>query len=180
MFTAKQKRKENIAEYILYLFQVEDLIRACGLDMDIIDKQLVPQYKTDTNTSTEISAWYKNLVLMMKKEGIQQKGHLQFLVNLVNDVNEFHLKLIETRKVPEYVQTYVSVAGLITELKIKSNVLSNNIFISLEAVYGYLLLKIQKKEITSETQEAMERIVGWLNQLSALYKDYEEEKLDLE
>jgi len=180
MFTAKQKRKENIAEYILYLFQVEDLIRACGLDMDIIDKQLVPQYKTDTNTSTEISAWYKNLVLMMKKEGIQQKGHLQFLVNLVNDVNEFHLKLIETRKVPEYVQTYVSVAGLITELKIKSNVLSNNIFISFEAVYGYLLLKIQKKEITSETQEAMERIVGWLNQLSALYKDYEEEKLDLE
>ena len=117
---------------------------------------------------------------MMKKEGIQQKGHLQFLVNLVNDINEFHLKLMETRKVPEYVQTYVSVAGLITELKIKSNVLSNNIFISLEAVYGYLLLKIQKKEITSETQEAMERIVGWLNQLSVLYKDYEEEKLDLE
>ena len=77
MFTAKQKRKENIAEYILYLFQVEDLIRACDLDMEIIDKQLVPQYKTDTNTSTEISAWYKNLVLMMKKEGIQQKGHLQ-------------------------------------------------------------------------------------------------------
>ena len=180
MFTAKQKRKKNIAEYILYLFQVEDLIRACGLDMEIINKQLVSQYKTDTNTITEISAWYKNLVLMMKKEGIQQKGHLQFLVNLVNDVNEFHMKLMETRKVPEYVQTYVSVAGLITELKIKSNVLSNNIFISLEAVYGYLLLKIQKKEITPETQEAMEFIVGWLNQLSALYKDYEEEKLELE
>jgi L-rhamnose mutarotase len=116
----------------------------------------------------------------MKIEGIQQKGHLQFLVNLVNDVNEFHLKLMETRKVQEYVQNYVSVAGLITELKIKSNVLNNNIFISLEAVYGYLLLKIQKKEITAETQEAMESIVGWLNHLSALYKDYEEEKLELE
>lgn len=117
---------------------------------------------------------------MMKKEGIQQKGHLQFLVNLVNDLNEFHLKLMETRKVPEYVQTYVSVAGLITELKIKSNVLSNNIFTSVEAVYGYLLLKIQKKEITAETQEAMESIVKWLNQLAALYKNYEEEKLELE
>ncbi len=180
MFAAKQKRKENIAEYILYLFQVEDLIRACDLDMEIIDKQLVPQYKTDTNTSTEISAWYKNLVLMMKKEGIQQKGHLQFLVNLVNDLNEFHLKLMETRKVPEDVQTYVSVAGLITEVKIKSNVLSNNIFTSVEAVYGYLLLKIQKKEITAETQEAMESIVKWLNQLAALYKNHEEEKLELE
>ena len=148
MFTAKQKRKENIAEYILYLFQVEDLIRACGLDMEIIDKQLVPQYKTDTNTSTEISAWYKNLVLMMKKEGIQQKGHLQFLVNLVNDVNEFHLKLMETRKVPEYVQTYVSVAGLITELKIKSNVLSNNIFLSvLRQFMDTCCLKFRKRKL---------------------------------
>lgn len=180
MFTAKQKRKENIAEYILYLFQVEDLIRACNLNMEIIEKQLIPHYHAGSVTSSEISDWYKNLVMMMEKEGIREKGHLQFLVNLMNELNEFHLKLMETRKVPEYVQTYVSVAGLITELKIKSNVLSNNIFISLEAVYGYLLLKIQKKEITPETQEAMVVIVGWLNQLSALYKDYEEEKLELE
>jgi hypothetical protein len=87
---------------------------------------------------------------------------------------------METRKVPEYIQTYITVAGLVTELKIKSNVLNNNVFICLEAVYGYLLLKIQKKEITTETQEAMERIVAWLNHLSTLYKNYEEEKLEME
>jgi hypothetical protein len=180
MFTAKQKRKENIAEYILYLFQVEDLIRACDLNMEIIDKQLIPQYNTDEKTSAEISDWYRNLVKMIEKEGKKQKGHLQFLVNLINEINDFHLKLMETRKVPEYIQTYITVAGLVTELKIKSNVLNNNVFICLEAVYGYLLLKIQKKEITTETQEAMERIVAWLNHLSTLYKNYEEEKLEME
>ena len=36
MITASQKRKENIAEYLLYMWQIEDLIRANGLDIDKI------------------------------------------------------------------------------------------------------------------------------------------------
>ena len=34
MIIAKQKRKENISEYLLYMWQVEDLIRANHLDME--------------------------------------------------------------------------------------------------------------------------------------------------
>ena len=34
MIIARQKRKENIAEYLLYMWQVEDLIRANKFDMD--------------------------------------------------------------------------------------------------------------------------------------------------
>ena len=37
MIIAQQKRKENIAEYLLYLWQVEDLLRACHLDIDTVD-----------------------------------------------------------------------------------------------------------------------------------------------
>jgi hypothetical protein len=47
MLTAKQKRKENIVEYILYLFQVEDLIRALQLKIPAIEKHLVAQYQAD-------------------------------------------------------------------------------------------------------------------------------------
>ncbi len=35
MITASQKRKENIAEYLLYMWQIEDIIRANGLDIEI-------------------------------------------------------------------------------------------------------------------------------------------------
>lgn len=38
MFTATQRKKENIAEYLLYMWQIEDLIRANDLDMDKIEK----------------------------------------------------------------------------------------------------------------------------------------------
>ncbi len=113
MLVAKQKRKENIAEYILYLYQVEDLIRAFKLDMVLIEERLVSNYKADEPTAAAISDWYKNLVMMMEKERIQQKGHLQFITNLITDVNDFHLKLMETSKDGLYVQSFKAVAGLV-------------------------------------------------------------------
>ena len=44
MFTASQKKKENIAEYLLYMWQIEDLIRANGLDMDRIKSNILDKY----------------------------------------------------------------------------------------------------------------------------------------
>ena len=40
MIIARRKRKENIAEYLLYMWQVEDLIRANNFDMDSIRARL--------------------------------------------------------------------------------------------------------------------------------------------
>jgi hypothetical protein len=181
MLTAKQKRRENIAEYILYLFQIEDLIRAFQFDMEQIKVKLIPQYNAESiELQSDIVAWYQNLVAMMNKEDITEKGHFQFLVNLINDLNEFHLKLLETGKVPEYTRTYTSVAGLITELKMKSNGNKNSILIGLEAIYGYLLLKMQQKAVSNETSNAIQELSGWLAQLSKNFKDYEEDILEIE
>ena len=77
MLVAKQKRKENIAEYILYLYQIEDMIRAFKLDMKLIEERLVANYKADDKTKAAITDWYANLVLMMDKEKIREKGHYQ-------------------------------------------------------------------------------------------------------
>ena len=44
MIVARQKRKENIAEYLLYMWQVEDLIRANRFDMDAIRKSVIAHY----------------------------------------------------------------------------------------------------------------------------------------
>ena len=41
MIIARQKRKENIAEYLLYMWQVEDLIRANKFDMDSINRTVI-------------------------------------------------------------------------------------------------------------------------------------------
>ena len=155
MLAAKQKRKENIAEYILYLYQIEDLIRAFKLNISDIDTHLVSKYQVDEKTRLEISDWYKNLVTMMEKEGIQENGHFQFLTNLINELNEFHLRLLKDNIDSGYLAEFRTVSGLITELNLKGNVAKNDLQTSLDAVYGYLMLKIQKKEITAETTQAI-------------------------
>jgi hypothetical protein len=173
MLVAKQRRKENIAEYILYLYQVEDLIRAFKFDISIIEEKLVTNYKADENTSAAIKDWYQNLVSMMEKERIQEKGHLQFITNLISDVNQFHLKLMETAEDKIYVQTFQSVSGLITELKAKNPAAKNDVDLGITAIYGFLLLKMQQKDISIDTLEAIKRISKWLSVLSKLYKDFE-------
>ena len=41
MIIAQKKRKENIVEYMLYMWQVEKIIRAKNLDMDKIEKTII-------------------------------------------------------------------------------------------------------------------------------------------
>lgn len=180
MLVAQQKRKENITEYILYLYQIEDLIRAFQFNISAIETNLVSQYQVEDKTRLEISDWYKNLVVIMEKERIQQKGHLQFLLNLINNLNELHLKLMESEIDKTYVSEFKSVSGLITELNLKRNSVKNDVQTSLDAVYGFLLLKMQKKEITEETSFAIGRISNWLRILSKLFKDFEAGELEFE
>jgi len=180
MIAAQQKRKENIVEYILYIYQIEDFIRALQFNISNIEMQLVSQYQVDDKTRIEILDWYKNLVVMMEKEGIREKGHLQFLVNQINDLNEFHLKLMETEINKEYVHVFQSISGLITELNQKNKSVKNDLQISIDAIYGFLLLKMQQKEITNETIEALKRLSSWLGLLSKLYKDFELEVFDFD
>lgn len=120
MIVAQEKRKKNIAEYILYLWQVEDLIRAMQLDMTAIENTLISQYTVDDKTKNEIKAWYSNLVLMMEKEQKQKNGHLQFLTNLINDLNRFHIALIDQGIAPQYTQLYNQITPDIELVKQKS------------------------------------------------------------
>jgi len=50
--------------------------------------------------------------------------------------------------------------------------------VAIDGIYGYLLLKIQKKPITNETAEAIKRLSHWLSHLSRLFRDYEKGDLD--
>ncbi len=179
MLVAQQKRKENIAEYILYLYQVEDLIRAFQFNIDLIEEKLVSNYKTDEKTTEEIKDWYNNLVVMMEKEGIKEKGHLQFLTNLIGDINEFHIQLMNAGTETNYIQIFKTTAGLLNELKQKNKTAQNDIQLGLDTIYGFLLLKMKKATISPETENAVKQLSTWLGSLSELYKKFEAGDLEL-
>ena len=45
MFVAKELRKKSIAEYLLYMWQIEDTIRAYGCSLTRIRKEYIDQFQ---------------------------------------------------------------------------------------------------------------------------------------
>ena len=71
MFIAKKLRQENVCEYLLYMWQIEDLIRALGLDMDRINDQIIKTYPVSDAEKKELYGWYESLADMMRMENVQ-------------------------------------------------------------------------------------------------------------
>lgn len=180
MLIARSKRKENIAEYLLYMWQIEDLIRACNLNIDTIQVKLIDGYDQPNEVKLEIREWYENLIDMMRLENVAKQGHLQINKNVVIDLIDLHDRLMGSSKEGMYKMTYYKALPLIVELKAKSGKSeTEEIETSLNFMYGLLLLRLQKKEISEETLEASKLISDFLRSLSEKYKKDKEEGLDL-
>lgn len=176
MKIARQKKQENIAEYLLYMWQLEDILRTYGLDIEKVQRYLIdPIYPTEEEKN-EARDWYEGLIIMMKSEGVQKEGHLQINKNLIYDLTDLHLRLLKEPKESEYIGVYYNTLPHIVALRAKSG---NREIPELEtcftALYGYLLLKIQNRPISGETQAAVAQISGLLRLLSHKYKLVEEE-----
>jgi hypothetical protein len=167
MLIAQEKRKSNIAEYILYMWQVEDIIRAYNFNINLIEKSFVSKYNQSGRLVEEIKDWYVNLILMMHEEGIREKGHLSFLNTLVREMNDLHLRMLNSRKEVRYQSLYTTAVVPLREFKSKlpaSNI--SDVEACLDALYGLLLLRLGKKDINKETEEAMTRFSRMLAYLS--------------
>ena len=167
MIIAQKKRKENIAEYLLYMFQVEDLIRALNLNVSEIESTIISQYNQPYDIKRDILEWYKSLIIMMKDNHVERKGHVPMLTSLIERVNEFHLSLLNNSTEIEYVSAFNKAKPAIEELKQKSgNKNISDIELSLNGLYGLLMLKIQEKTINPETETAFGFISEYLALLS--------------
>lgn len=178
MITASAKKRENIAEYLLYMWQIEDLIRAYGLDIDRINAEIVGRYEgLDDRQRKKMSEWYESLIDMMRREGKEQKGHLQLNINTLADLEQLHRKLLSDPKFADYSAEYYNTLPLIVELRSKAGENKKDEIETLfDALYGILMLRLQKKEISDDTLKAMSQISKLLAKLSAYYKkDYNNE-----
>lgn len=174
MIIAKEKRNSNLAEYILYMWQVEDVIRAYHFDFEKLSSEYISRFECDDSTREEMLAWYQNLLVMMEKEGIQSSGHLQFLMNLTADLDEFHLKLLEPGIEPKYAAMYLEAQSLIGEFKEKMEQPEmSDVEVCLKGLYRFLLLRLQGKEINASTSSSFHRFASLMGYLSARYLQFE-------
>ena len=182
MFTAGKLRQENIAEYLLYMWQVEDLIRACGLDIERIKSSVVEPLPLDAGQKQELLQWYAELIDMMRLEGVSGRGHLQINKNVLIQLTDLHLMLLKSPKFPEYTAEFYQVLPIIVELRAKAgNSKCGEIETCFNALYGMLMMRLQKKEISGDTENAMKQISKFVSLLASYYhKDRQQPIFDKE
>lgn len=172
MIIARKKRKENIAEYLLYMWQVEDLIRANKFDMEAIRRTIVDKYDQPAEVKEEIARWYEELIEMMRSEGVMEKGHIQLNKNVIIALTDLHLRLLTSPKEMVYGAAYYKTLPYIVQLRAKSGGEDiPELETCFNAVYGFLLLKMQRKEISAETLEGIKQISAFLAMLAEKYRE---------
>lgn len=179
MFIAKELRKKSIAEYLLYMWQIEDIIRAMGCSLPFIRKAYISKFTdyTDEQKEDEID-WFGNLVRMMNEEGKRDQGHLNINDIIVRDLVDLHQRLLQSNRFPIYNAEYYKVLPFIVELRGKGDKNISEIETCLDALYGIMMLRMQKKEISPETEHAIKEISTFIGMLSDYYLKNETEGLD--
>lgn len=181
MYIAQQKRKENIAEYILYLWQLEDLLRALQFSPEAIWKHLVePGERSDTEKQ-QLLIWYTELGNLLRTEGKSERGHLDHTMHLIGDLQSLHYRLMEIPEGARYKALFESLAEELPRLRIvlaKDGI--SDIELCFRALYGVMLYRMKGE---AERSEALAEVVGLISpviaELAAAYRMAERGELNL-
>ncbi|MCH5244830.1 MAG: DUF4924 family protein [Muribaculaceae bacterium] len=179
MFIASARRKENIAEYLIYMWQIEDIIRANGLDIDRITTNVINRFTDLTDEQRrQLTEWYESLIDMMRRENVEKSGHLQLNKNVILQLADLHQALLNDSRFGQYSAEFYLTLPFIVELRAKSG---DNVVGEIEtcfnALYGMLMLKLAGKEVSSETDKAVKQITRFIAMLAMYFKKDSEEDL---
>ena len=170
MFVAQKLRQQNIAEYLLYMWQVEDILRADNLDIEKIRENIIDNYPCSENQKTELENWYSDLIEMIHTEGIEKQGHLQINKNILIQLTDLHQMLLRSTKYPEYGAEFYRTLPFIVELRSKSgDDKPGELETCFNALYGVLLMNLQKKQLSDDTKKAVSQISRFVSMLASYY-----------
>ena len=144
-------KRDNIAEYILYLWQMEDYLRA------------FPENADATPELHELNE-------MMHREGIIEGGHLALANNALAELIDLHTTLLNEDAM--YRAAIIRLQPSLNLLKAKTDrPTMSDIEACLVLLYQIMLLRLQKKEITPETTSVQQQATQVLTFLSRTYHD---------
>lgn len=151
MMQMMKSKKDNIAEYILYLWQMEDYLRA------------FPQNAEATPELHELNE-------MMHREGIIEGGHLALANNALTELIDLHATLLNEDAM--YRAAIIRLQPSLNLLKAKTDhPTMSDIEACLVLLYQIMLLRLQKKEISPETASVQQQATQVLTFLSRNYHD---------
>ena len=144
-----RSKKDNIAEYILWLWQMEDYLRA---------------FPEEAERTQELHELHE----MMHREGITDAGHTNLAKIALGEMEELHSQQMETDAV--YRAAIMRIHPSLNLLKAKTDhPTMSDIEACLLLLYQIMLLRLQKREISAETRQVQQQATEILRFLSRAY-----------
>lgn len=163
---AEKKKAKNIGEFIIYMYQMEDLLRAYQFNMQEVKQYVISHYPVSEEEKEETFQWFNELAASMANENIKEKGHLKSVQAMVDTLAKLHWQLLKTDHT--YFNIYQKAKPHIIQMVMEAgeNSPGNEIQIFLNAIYGLLLAKLRGREIPKDMMEATYAfgdVLGYLN-----------------
>ncbi len=181
MYIAQAKRKENIAEYILYLWQLEDLLRALHFSPEAIDAQLAQPASKDMESRNTLLVWYMGIVNLLKEEGKTQSGHLSHTLHLIADLQDLHDRLMQLPAGKRYRELFARLAPELPRLRVaigKDDI--SDMELCFRALYAAMLYRMKgDSERENTVNDVIELISPAIAELARIYRGAERGEIDL-
>lgn len=168
MIIANLKREENIIEYIIYMRQIQDILRANNLDINNVEKIIINNYDVPEVKKNEIRQWYKKLIAEMQEQEVESIGDLESVKHIINKLEVLNTKLLNDASEYKHKELYRWAHPYIIEYRklAKLDDTVNDVETCINAVQSLLLLRLKKQPISDETAQAMQTFSNLLANLS--------------
>lgn len=166
---AERKKLENVGEYLIYMYQMEDLIRSYQGNLEEIYTYVISHYPVPLEEKQEIKVWFGELVAQMQEENLLEKGHLKSVQKLVSQLLDLHYHLL--KKDASYAAIFHRVKPHLLEAidAADGEEVGNEIQLCLNGVYGLLLCRLLGKKVSDRQLEAADAFGAVLSYLSFIY-----------
>ncbi len=181
MDIAQARRRENIAEYILYLWQLEDLLRALQFSPEAIHSQLVaPRQEIDEARKSVFLMWYLDIANLLRQEGKEEKGHLEHTLHLIRDLHDLHLQLLRLPPGEHYRQAWARLEPELPHLRaVMGNPGMSDTELCFRALYAVMLYRIKGQGECPAIADTIDLVSPVIGELAAMYGKVERGELDL-
>ncbi len=112
MFIAREKLKTNVVEYILYMYHIEDVIRANNFEVEKLESNVISKYSLPEKETNEVRTWYSDLIAQMDRDDVKEVGHIKAIQELILNLNDLHIQLINTLSESIYVTNLLNIISI--------------------------------------------------------------------
>ena len=164
-------QEENVAEYLLYIYQIEAMVRTLDLDLQRIEQALLAPAFSDAVQLQNQLGWYQNLLNEMQQRGLQKEGHIEQVEEILMELIYLHNTLLTILNDEKYKALCEHANEALQAFKVKANMVQkHDVDVLLHAMFMKLQLKMKKQDISPETEAAFDLFRIQLAYLSKSYK----------